>query len=101
MPPSFDDLKSAMKTQPRWLEPPPKQEAMHVQKFCRVAQRCFGLVVNVFPGLGYCTIVDEVVEESLKNVAGLGIASGDWVDVRKGDLFGLIESLRPSTNEDQ
>lgn len=99
MPMSYDDLRSALPTQPWWLQPPPGQDGSHVQRFAGGSQRCFGLVVNKFPGLGYCPTPDEVVEESLTKMSGLAIAAGDWVDLRKGDLFGLIESLKPKQNE--
>jgi hypothetical protein len=94
MPMSFDDLKSAMQTQPWWLPPPRGQNGSHVQKFAGGPQRCFGLVVNVFPVLGYCAVPDDVLEESLNKINGLGIASGDWTDPRKGDLFTLINALK-------
>jgi hypothetical protein len=94
MPMSYDDLKSAMQTQPWWLPPPKGRDGAHVQKFAGSSQRCFGLVVNKFPGLGYCPVPDELVEERLKQNNGLAVASSDWVDPRKGDLFALINALQ-------
>lgn len=99
MPMSYDDLKNAMQTQPWWRPPPPTQDGTHVQKFAGGPQRCFGLVVNNFPVLGYRAAPDEVVEESLKDINGLAIASGDWADPRKGDLFDLIQRLQSTKDE--
>jgi hypothetical protein len=90
-----NDLRAQMKVQGYWLE------GEHRQRFngAKSGQRCWGISADKHP-LGYLVVSDESFIASFVKGDGHFFASEDWVDPRKGDLFALIDSLKPQKEKE-
>lgn len=86
------DLLNQMKVQPYFVQH--KTKFGHRQKFNGENKLCWCIRVDAHE-LGLMKISDEDFNASLVKAPGLGtfLMSADWMDPRKGDLFGLIASL--------
>jgi hypothetical protein len=89
-----NDLRAQMKVQGYWLE------GDHRQRFngAKSGQRCWCITPDKHP-LGYQKVSDDEFAASFQKSDGHFFAVEDWVDPRKGDLFALIDSLKPQRNE--
>ena len=98
---SRTDLLSQMKTHGYWVQPWGSREGKtHIQKFGGVNRSCWCIDMDFHP-MGYQAAGSEAWEESLRSDAqpsGYMLAR-DWTDPRKGDLFGLVASLKGQTEE--
>jgi hypothetical protein len=100
LPISQSDLLNQMKTRPYWH--PSNHPSGHRQKFGgKSNQTCWCIKVDLHP-LGLMRISDAEFDESFVQSVEQNIifTADNWVDLRKGDLFALIESLQSKRNEE-
>ena len=96
-----NDLRNQMKVQGYWVEADSKYG--HRQKFNGVTKSCWCIAVDRHE-LGLNPRTDAEFEASLLNPSQQEtfLPRDDWSDPRKGDLFGLIESLfKKKTSDDK
>ena len=87
------DLRNQMKVMGYWVEPDEKT-GRHKQRFGGVNKSCWCIRVDAHE-LGLVRVSDPDFEVSLR-VEGqqeIFVTGDKWMDPRKGDLFGLIESI--------
>lgn len=94
------DLRNLMKVQPYWVGPTSKYG--HKQKFDGVNKSCWCIQVD-WHELGRTELSDEDFDANLRQPGQqeIFISSAEWTDPRKGDLFGLIESLESKQKEEK
>ncbi len=99
------DLRSQMKTRPYWVpEPPPPASsdgtAVHRKYFAGHQKTAWGIKVDFFAN-GLLHLSPEEWRASLfPKGDGVGIPHDQWVDPRKGDIFGLIDRILKKPNEE-
>ena len=101
LPISQNDLQNQMKTRAYWH--PSKHPSGHRQKFGgKSNQTCWCIKMDLHP-LGLLHISDAEFDESFVRDAEQNtlFTADNWVDLRKGDLFALIESLQSKRNQEE
>jgi hypothetical protein len=87
------DLRAQMKTRQYWWQPKGDE---HRQRFegIKGSKSCWAILLS-FHELGYNEPGSEAWQEALHpdGDLGVGVASTDWVDPRRGDLFALVDML--------
>lgn len=94
------DLRNQMKVQRYWVESSSRYG--HKQKFNGSNKSCWCIAVDRHE-LGLNLVPDDEFFDSFKaeGQQGLFVSSDKWMDPRKGDLFGLIDSLQSKKKEDE
>jgi hypothetical protein len=101
LPISQSDLLCQMKTRACWH--PSKHPSGHRQKFGGNSnQSCWCIKVDLHP-LGLILISDVEFDQSFvqDREQNVFFTADNWVDLRKGDLFALIDLLLKKSNEEE
>jgi hypothetical protein len=97
------DLRAQMRTKAYWVEPRKRNGESadaHRQKFgyaSKTAELCWCIDMDKHE-LGFRPVTDEewelskYVDEQLEQ--GTFLASNEWIDPRKGDLFAIVDALK-------
>lgn len=101
-PPERSDLLAYLKVCVFWVEPGPDKNRAHRVRFygSKTCQVCWIINLDLFPELGYRQVSDEEWEASFIKPDGSRYTSDEWTDPRRGELFVLVDSLKPQKSDE-